>query len=325
MGAARQRYAAQSALVLEDYRKSLADIAQAARKAYLDVLRAESGVRTAQDGVNAAVRYQALVTRQIEAGVAKPVDAETVKAQVAEAQSGAQQAQDGLNLARMAFNQALGRPLDAPVALETPGALPAVPSSPAPAVAYAQQNRPELVSLELNLRLAQAGVSLARSQSQPAVSARGQYTEQTPTALAHEHYYGASLVVNWPLLDGGKTRQDTREAQAQVARLLAERETARRGIEFDVVRAWQAMGGANAQIRYAQKRLAYLERTALVAERAYEVGKGTVLDVQAAQREVRAARENELKATYDLYAAALDFAHAQGQDIKDVEAIVGKK
>ena len=48
-------YAAQSALVTEDYRKSLSDLAQTARKAYMDVLRAQSGVRTAQEGLDAAL------------------------------------------------------------------------------------------------------------------------------------------------------------------------------------------------------------------------------------------------------------------------------
>ena len=65
-GAARQRYAAQSASANQDYRKALADLALSVRKAYLDVLKAESGVRTAQDGVDAAERYQALVARQID-------------------------------------------------------------------------------------------------------------------------------------------------------------------------------------------------------------------------------------------------------------------
>ena len=149
------------------------------------------------------------------------------------------------NLARQAFNYALGRPVLTPFALEALGPLPTVPASPDAAIAYAQQNRPELITLELNLRLAQAGVSLARTQSQPTVTARGQYTEQTPTALAHEHYYGATLEVRFPLLDGGKTRQDTREAQAQVDRLNAERDRARRGIELDVRHAWQTMRDAS--------------------------------------------------------------------------------
>ena len=325
IGAAKQRYAAQSALVTEDYRKTLSDLALTVRKAIMDVLRAQSGVRTAQDGLDAALRYQQTVDAQIRAGVAKPVDAQTVIAQVAEAQAGVETAQGGLSLAQFAFNKAVGRSISTPVALEPLGALPVVPASPDAAIAYALQNRPELISLELNLQAARAGVSLARLQSQPVVNARGQFTEQTPTAFQHEHYYGATLELRWNLLDGGKVQQDTREATAQVKRLEALREDARQGIMLDVMQAWQKMRDANAQIGLAQIRVTGTQAAATVAETAYTVGRGTALEVQAAQREVRTARREEQQAATQLYSAAIDFAHAQGRDIHELDAVTGKR
>jgi outer membrane protein len=312
LGAAKQRYAAQSSLVALDYRKALADLALATRKAYLDVLRAESGVRVAQDGLTAARSYQEVVQRQIAAGKAKPVDADTVIAQVAEAQAGVTQAEGGLALARLAFNRALGRPLTTPIALEPISSLPTVPASPDAAIAVALQNRPELNSLEQNLRSARAGVSLARTQSQPALSVRGQVSEQTPSAFIPEHYAAATLELRWPILDAGKTRLDVREAQAQVQRLEALREDTQQAIALDVTQAWQQMREAQDRIRLAQTQVRGAEATAVVAAKAYEVGRGTALEVQAAQREVRNAHERELQATYDLYTAAAAFDAAQG-------------
>jgi outer membrane protein TolC len=312
LGAARQRYAAQSSLVALDYRKVLSDLALAARKAYLDVLRAESGVRTAREGLEAAQRYQALVQRQIAAGLAKPVDAETVAAQVAEAQVGVTQAEGGLALARLAFNRTLGRPLAAPVVLEPITALPVVPENPEAAIAAALEHRSEIESLEQNLRAARAGVSLARTQSQPALSVRGQVTEQTPSAFVHEHYAAATLELRWPILDAGKARLDTREAQAQAQRLEALLEDTRQAISLDVMQAWQKMREARDRITLTQTQVRGAAATATVAEKAYEVGRGTAIEVQAAQRELRAARERELQATYDLHGAAAEFAYAQG-------------
>ena len=324
IGAARQRYAAQSALVTEDYRKTLSDLAQTVRKVYMDVLRAQSGVRTAQEGLDAALKYQQTVDAQIRAGVARPVDAQTTTSQVADAQAGVEIAQGGVSLAQFAFNKALGRNLNTSVALEALGALPEVPKTPDAAIAIALQNRSELISLELNLQAAKAGVSLARLQAQPTLNARGQFTEQIPTAFQHEHYYGATLELRWTLLDGGKIQQDTREAKAQVERLEALREDARQGIALDVTQAWQKMRDAQRQIALAQTRVASQQAFATVAEKAYEVGRGTILEAQAAQREVRAARDREQQATNDLYSAAIDFAHAQGTDVKEVDAVVRK-
>ncbi|HLK54975.1 MAG TPA: TolC family protein, partial [Chthonomonadaceae bacterium] len=201
--AAKQRYTAQSAIVEWDYRKALAEVALTARKAYFDVLRAASGLRTAQDGLEAAQRYRTLVQRQVAGGFAKPVDATTVEGQVAEAQSGVIQAEGGLALARQAFNRALGRLLMTPVELQPVEALPNVPDSPDAAIALALRNRPELAALEQSRTAARAGVALAKSQAQPGLNLRGQVTEQTPSAFVHEHYAAIGLELRWPILDAG--------------------------------------------------------------------------------------------------------------------------
>ena len=310
--AARERYQAQLSAGDLEFRKSVADVVLAVRKAYLDVLRSDAGVLSARDGVEAALRYQQLVSRQVSAGVAKPVDAKTVEAQVAEAQSGLKQAEGSAALARFNFNRLLGRALELPVSLADIGALPSVPASPAEAVAAALRSRPELLLLEQNLQAARAGISLARSQSQPSVNARGQLTEQTPSAFLHEHYYAATLELRWSLLDGGKSRQDTREAKAQADRVQALLDDARQGISLDVMQAWEKMREAESRIDLARTQRSGLEATEQVAEKAYEVGRGTVIEVQAAQREVRGARANELRAQYDLRAAYDDFLYAQG-------------
>ncbi len=316
---ARERYTAQMSAADLDFRKAVSDVALAVRKAYVDVLRADAGVRAAQDGVAAAQRYRRLVEGQIAAGLARPVDAQTVQAQVAEAQSGLTQAEGGASLARFNFNRLLGRSLRLPVSVEEIATAPPIPAAPDDAVARAVRARPEVLLLEQNLLAARAGISLARAQSQPSVNARGQVTEQTPSAFLHEHYYAATLEVRWPLADGGKARQDTREAKAQTDRLQALLEDARQGIELETVQAWEKMRAAQSRIDLARTQRAGHEATVIVAEKAYEVGRGTVIEVQAAQREARTARAAELTALHDLHAAYTDFLYAQGDLLNGVQ------
>lgn len=319
--AAKQRYTAESSVVELDYRKALADLALTVRKAYLDMLRAESGVHTAQEGVDAAQSYRDLVRGQIAAGQAKPVDLQTAEAQVAEAQAGLTQAEGGRTLARLALNRALGRPLTAPLTLASPPPTPTVPDSPDAAVTHALQNRIEIIELQQNLSAAKAGVSLARSQMQPTVSARGQITEQTPSAFIHEHYAAATVELHWSLLDAGKTRQDTQEAKATAQRLEDLLEETRQGIALDVIQAWQKMRDARDRIALAQTQRRGAEATDTVAEEAYKVGRSTAVEVQGAQREVRLARERELQAIYDLQTAAADFDAAQGITSSALDAL----
>lgn len=313
--AAQERYGAALGEAEWEYRRATAAVALAAQKAYIDVLRAEAGVRVAQDGLEAAQRMQTLVTRQIAAGLARPVDAETATGQTLEAQSGVTQATSALKLARLNFNRVLGRALTTEMTLTPLSNTPKPPDSPEAAIAAAWQHRPELRLLEETLRGAQAGIALAKSQNQPGLNLRGQISEQTPSAFVREHYAAATLELRWPLLDGGKTRLDTREARAQTTRVEALHDEARQGVALDVTQAWQQMRDAQEKIGLTRQQREGLEATAAVAEKAYEVGRGTVLEVQAAQREVRGARAREAQALYDLHAAAADFGHAQGEDV----------
>ena len=313
--AAQDRYGAAQGEAEWEYRRALSAVALAARKAYVDVLRAEAGVHVAQDGLEAAQRYQELVERQIAAGLAKPVDAGTAAGQAAEAQGGVTQATSALKLARMNFNRVLGRALTTEVVLKPLPDAPKPPESPAAAIAAAWRHRPELRLLEESLRGAHAGIALAKSQTQPGLNLRGQITEQTPSAFVHEHYAAATLELRWPLLDGGKARLDTREARAQEERVEALRDDARQGVALEVTQFWQQMRDAQEKIGLTRTQREGLAATAAVAEKAYEVGRGTVIEVQAAQRELRRARAREVQALYDLYTASTDFVHAQGEDV----------
>ncbi len=313
--AAKDRYGASLGEAEWEYRRALAAVALAARKAYIDVLRAEAGLKVAQDSVSAAQQGQELVTRQIAAGLAKPVDAETARGQVAEAQIGLNQATSALKSARSNFNRVLGRPVNTEVGLEPLAKAPKAPDSPDAAIATAYKRRPELLLLGETLKGAQAGIALAKSQAQPGLSFRGQISEQTPSAFVREHYAAGILELRWSILDGGKTRLDTQEAKAQTNRVEALREDARQGIALEVTQYWQQMRDSEEKINLTRLQREGLEKTADVAGKAYEVGRGTFIEVQAVQREVRGARAREVQALYDLHAAAADFAHAQGEDV----------
>ena len=317
--AARDRYTAQLLVADLDFRTAVSAVALAVRRAYIDLLRAVEGVRAAKDGVDEALRYQRLVERQISSGVSKPIDAQTVEAQVAEAQVGLESTEGQLSLAKFNFNRLLGRPMRAAVSASEMAAVPETAATPDEAIARALHKRPELLILEQNLAAAWAGVSLAKAQAMPTVTARGQATEQTPNVFQHEHYYAATLEIRLPLLDGGKSRQDVREAKAQADRIVALRDDARQGIELETLQAWEKVRAARANIVRSATQRRGLEATSNVAVKAYEVGRGTVIEVQAAQREVRRARGLELSAIYDLQTAYSDLLYSQGDILTGVD------
>lgn len=309
---ARDRYRAQLSLAGIEYSRSVQNLIILVNKAYIDVLHAESGVRVAKDSSNSVLSYQELVRQQVRAGTAKPIDEETVNSQVAEAQAGLRRAENGLLLAKMSFNRSLGRSLETEIALAGVNSLPIIPDSPDAGVAAALINRPEIQILQQSLRIAQAGVSLAKSQSSPVFSARGQLTEQTPTAFLHEHYAAATIEMRWSILDDGKTLQNTREAMSQLGKLRSLIESTQQGIKLEVTQDWLKMRESRDRITLSETELHGAEMAGEVAKKAYEVGRVTIFDVRNALRDVNTAREHKLNAEYDFMSAAADFTNAQG-------------
>jgi outer membrane protein TolC len=190
--------------------------------------------------------------------------------------------------------------------------LPIVPDSAAGAVALALNNRPEMVSLEQSLKAAKAGVLLAFSQRYPNFGVRAEVSEQSPTAFVNSTYGAVTLELKWSLLDAGKSEQDIKQARDSVSRLEALLSDARAGIELDVTQAWEKMREAQNQLELARQVVQARQATEQVTEKAYEVGRATVYEVENAQKDVRSAREAELDADYDLRAAGVEFQYAQG-------------
>ncbi len=310
--AAKGRYQSQLSIADLVFFKAMNDLSLSVNKAYINTLRAESGLKISQEGVEAALSFEKLVLKQIETGYAKPVDAETVKAQVAEAETGRTQAEGSLALARLNLNRLMGRPLTSALSLEMSSEAVSVPDSPEPAIEKALKNRADLLSIREGIKSAKAGISLSQTQLQPILSLRGQLSEATPSAFQHEHYAAATLEIRLPILDGGKSRFDTHEARAQASKLEATLEEAKSGIQLEVRQAWLKLKETLANITQSQVQQNGMEAMERVAEKAYEVGQGTVIEVRNAQREVRLAKERQRISRFELLAADAEFRYAQG-------------
>lgn len=325
MKEARARYLAQSGGVDWDYRRDLYEIARSVRKAYLDVLRAEAGTRIAQDGVSAAERYQTLVQTQVSAGMARPVDTFTAESQLAEAKAGLHRAENELTLARLNFNRLLGRSSEAEVSLLVPQEAREIPAKPDAAVQNAFAKRPEIKMLELNVSAAKAGITLAKLQSKPSIGLRGQYSQQTPTALIHQNYMEMAVEIRLPIWDGGKAKQDAQEAKIQALRLKALLDETKAGVALEVKQAWLKLGEEREAIALANTQTKEATALLTVAEKAYEVNKGTAVEVKEAQRRWREALEKGSLAKFNYLLAWIDFDHACGDSLVEMKDALPKK
>jgi outer membrane protein TolC len=320
LGAARERYAAQTRANVWDYRRTENDVIQEVRRAYFNLLTAQTMAEVARGGVETARKHLDLVKLMLEAGQSSERDEKAADADLAEAEQGAIKAENGVALARADLNRLMGRDLASSLTTSSQRTLEAVPDGPEAGIALALARRPEIRQLEENLRAARAGVSLARTQAQPSLSARATAARQTPSAFTNDNYYAAGLVITWNLLDAGKTRADVQEARARVGQLEALLEETKLGIRLEVEKAWRDMREARARIAAAVRQVAAAQAALDVSELRYQQRAATQLEVSGAIFSVTKALANQAQAVFDLNIAAADYAHATGADVKeDVE------
>jgi outer membrane protein len=315
LGAARERYAAQTRGNAWDVLRAQNDLIQEVRKAYFSLLNAQTMADVARGGAELARKQLDQTRLMLEAGTASERDVKAGDADLAEAEQGAIRAENGVALARANLNRVMGRDPSIPVTTATPPPLPEVPSDLQAGITQALQRRPEIKQFEDNLRGARAGVSLARSQSSPTLSARATTATQTPSAFARSHYYAAGLVVTWSPFDTGKVRADVQEAEAQVGRLAALLEEAKIGIRLNVEKAMRDMQEAKSRIATAERQVAAAEAALEVSQLRYQAGSAIQLEVSGSLFKVIQARSNRAQALFDLHQASADYAHATGVDI----------
>ena len=167
--------------------------------------------------------------------------------------------------------------------------------------------------LKENLRAAQMGTSLARLQVQPTVSLRWQFSRQTPTALLPENYMATFLEVRLPFWDGGRKNLDVMEAKAQTKRLEALLEEAKQGIALEVRQAWVKVQESLDQQTLNRTQEAEALGLEKVAETAYRVGKGTILELMEARRRSHSAQVHLLQGEFDTQVAMAEFEHTYVQ------------
>jgi outer membrane protein len=317
LGAARERYAAQTRGNEWEALRAENDLIHEVRRAYFSLLSAQAMAEVARGGVDLARKQLDQTKLMLEAGTASERDVKVGDADLAEAEQGALRAENGMALARANLNRVMGRDPASPVTVATAPPAPEVPAGPEEGITLALKRRPEVRQLEESLRAARAGVSLARSQSSPSLSARASSGAQTPSAFARSHYYAAGLVMTWNPFDTGKVRADVQEAQAQAGRLDALLEEAKLGIRLEVEKAWRDMVEARSRIASAERQVAAAEAALDVSQLRYQAGSAIQLEVSGSLFKVIQARSNRAMAVFDLHLASADYAHATGADVPE--------
>jgi outer membrane protein len=233
-------------------------------------------------------------------------------------------AESQLNLSRKQLKSFLGLPLDEDVVLASDlsdtsiAVLPSLDSL----VAFALKNRSEIKQAELQKRGYDKAVRIARGDwlypylnfnTTYDVSASSDDLKLNNKEVAQS--WTASLLLNIPLFDGGRTIGEIRKAKVDYYQALLEEEQTRDNVRLEVERAYDALFQAKKALEVQKETINQAEEGMRIANLRYQSGVGTQLEVLSAQTALTDARSNFAKAVYLLRLAKASLKKATGHDL----------
>jgi outer membrane protein TolC len=287
------------------------------RSAFFDVLQAQAQVKVFEETLATASTAQKNAELEFQAGAKARVDVLRFQTQTQQAEADLISARNNLTLAKNAFNNALGRPIETPFELAEPDPLPRPVENESALVEVAKENRPELRAFRFNqevlknLRMAEER-SMLPSLNISGIHSRnwsggGQTGENSSTF--------AQLNLSVPVWDSGVTRARVKAARQDEEQNKIRWEQTELLISLEVRQAMANLTNARARLEAAQKQVEFAAETYRLALVRYRAGEGIQLEVTDAQTELTRARTLLVSATYDYMTTYAQLQRALGTDV----------
>ena len=269
-------------------------------KAYYGVLLAEELHKVALQSLETSEANVNLAQARYTSGAALQSDLLRAKVQRAEVREMVTRSRNGVRLATAALNFAMGVPQG--IENDYSGTLSAqdVKTDINAVLDEAAAKRPDLMSMELNLRNAEKSVTMARSDYMPNLNLMGQMDwNSDKIAGTDAKSWAVMAVLQWNLFDGLVTRSKVKEALATSSRMKSLEEQTRSGIELQVRQAYYNLTASLDRISASASAVQEAEEGLRIVQKRYETGMTTFVDVLGAESALIRARTNALQALYD--------------------------
>lgn len=282
-------------------------------KAYYGLLLAKEYDKVATQSLETSAANVKLADARFRAGAVLQSDLLRAKVQYAEVREMATRSANGVKLAAANLNFAMGVPQEAEYAVE--GALSAqdMKEDLNGMISGAFSLRPDLSSLGLNRKNAEANVSQARTEYVPSLNFMGQVDWNSDRIAGSDaKSWAVMAVLQWNLFDGLVTTSRVREASANAGRMRAMEEQMRSGVQLQVRQAYYNLQASLERIAATSLSVQEAEEGFRIVQKRYEAGMTTLVDVLGAENALIRSRTGALQALYDNNVAAAELKLATG-------------
>lgn len=291
------------------------DLALSVKRAYFGVLQAESQVQVTVEAKGEAEERLKNARAQLEAGQIAKLDVLRLETALAQASNEVLVAENARDLAKNAFNNALARPIETPVALASITEIPMVGTADEEMIGFARKQRPELHALRDTIEALKFVRITQEGGMTPSLSLSATHSRTfNPGLTTNNRQTFGTLALSVPIFDSGVTRARVKQARQDEELAKIQLDQAELAISLEVRQATVNYRNARQRLEVAAKQVEVAAETYRLAKIRFEAGEGIPLEITDAQTELTRARTNEVTARYDVLRAYAELQRAVGSN-----------
>jgi len=275
---------------------------------FYNVLAARELVRIAEDNLAQRTRRLDEVTKRREAGTATDFDVLAAQVELDSARPAVIRSQNAVRAARAQLRFLLAEPQE----VDADGTL-AAPPGPVPSydelLATALQNRPELGEVNTQQGIYSELIKIAAAGNKPRVDFAANWAKRhlsLQTISSTGTAWNAAIFATVPLFDGWRTKGQVAQVKSTLASIDIDELKLREGITLEVRTAVDNAREAVALLEALNGPVKQAEQLLFLAEKGFELGVKTRLEVQDAEQNVNVARANLAVAQRDYRVARVN-------------------
>ena len=268
---------------------------------YFDVLQYRNLIEVYEEEVVTLQEHLRNVIAQFRVGTVAKVDVLESQVELANALQNLVNVQNNYDVAVANLNNYIGLPADTIIRPQDTLTYKRYDLTLSDCTAYALENRPDAAMADYAVKRAESAKKAAAAGWRPSVSASistGITNENLFTGKISDQWT-AGFSASWNVFDGGITRAQVNQADAELVRAQEVAAQTREQIQLDVQSAFLQLHAAERNIGTTQAAVILGEENYKIAQVRYAAGVGTNLDVMDASEKLTEARSNYFTALYN--------------------------
>lgn len=308
-------------LAVEKSRSSKLDLINQVTKGYYQLLLAQDSYEVLQQSYAQAEATYLVTKAKYEQGAVSEYDKIRADVQVRSLKPSVVSARNGVNLAKLQLQVLMGMNPDVPIAIE--GNLKDYEMMMFQRQLGSNQinlnNNSDLKQLDLNADLLKRSLAVQRTNFMPTLSASFNYSYTSLNndfKMAHYQWFPYSTVglnLSIPLFKASNFTK-VKQTKIQMRQLEETRVNTHRQLTMQATSYLDNMAASTEQVVSNKEGIVQAEKGRLIAQKRYDVGKGTILEVNDSEVALTQARLTYNQSIYDYLVAKADLDQVLGRD-----------